>query len=260
MNGLHKVSAIMSKEWRHYFGSPIAYVTLVAWLLVFGGFFSVILQYFTLASADPRAMQFGQKLSINDLVFRGLLQNMGTVALFMTPMLTMRLFAEEKRQGTIELLQTAPLTDWQIIFGKFLAAWGVFALMIGLAFLNFLWIFRFASNPPDWRPLLSGALALLLLSGAFIALGQFLSTLTKNQIVAAVLTFAALLLLLILGWADSPTAGPVMKFLSALGPTTRIEDMVKGVIDLKDVIFFLSFIAFGLFLTQQSLESQRWRA
>lgn len=261
MTGLRNVGAIVSKEWRHYFSSPIAYVALVAWLLVFGGFFAVILRYFTLMSADPQGMQFGQKLSLNEIVFRSLLQNMGTVALFMTPMLTMRLFAEEKRQGTMELLSTAPLTDWQIVLGKFLGAWSVFLLMIALAFLNFVWIFRFATNPPEWKPLLSGALGLWLLSGAFIALGLFVSTLTRNQIVAAVITFSLLLLLLILGWTgDAPTASPMMRVLSRLGPTSHLEDMVKGVIDLKDIVYYVSFIVFGLVLTQQSLESQRWRA
>ena len=260
MTSLRNVGAIISKEWRHYFSSPIAYVALVAWLLVFGGFFSVVLQYFTMASADPQAMQYGQKLSLNDLVFRGLLQNMGTVALFMTPMLTMRLFAEEKRQGTIELLATAPLTDWQIVIGKFLGAWSVFLLMIVLGFLNFLWVFRFATNKPEWKPLLTGALGLWLLAGAFIALGLFLSTLTRNQIIAGILTFGALLLLLILQWVDTPTANPILKACAQVAPMGHIEDMVKGVIDLKDLVFFASFIGFGLFVTQQSLESQRWRA
>lgn len=260
MNGMRNVAAIVQKEWRHYFGSPIAYVTLVAWLLLFGAFFSVVLRYFMMLSTDPQAMQFGSKLSINEIVFRGLLQNMSVVALFMTPMITMRLFAEEKRQGTIELLSTAPLTDWQIVLGKFLGALGLFALMIVLGFLNFAWLFKFATNPPEWRPLLAGGLALLLLSGAFIAIGLFVSTLTKNQIVAGVLTFGVLLGIWILGWLDEPTAGPVVKALAQLGPTNHIEDMVKGVIDLKDVVFFLSFIAFGLFLTHTSVESQRWRA
>lgn len=260
MTSLRNIGAIVAKEWRHYFSSPIAYVTMVAWLLVFGGFFSVILQWFVTMSADPQAMQYGQRMSINDIIFRQLLGNMATVALFMTPMLTMRLIAEEKRQGTIELLSTAPITDWQIVLGKFAGAWAFFLLMIALAFLNFAWLFRFASNPPEWRPLAAAFLGLWLLCGAFIALGLFLSTVTKNQIVAAVLTFAALLLLLILQWLDMPTAPPLLRGFAQIAPMGRIEDLMKGVIDLKDLVFFASFIGFSLFLTQQSLESQRWRA
>ena len=131
--------------------------------------------------------------------------------------------------------------------------------MIALAFLNFAWLFRFASNPPEWKPLAAAFLGLLL-CGAFIALGLFLSTLTRNQIVAAILTFAALLLLLILDWLDMPTAPPLLRGFAQIAPMGRIEDLMKGVIDLKDLVFYLSFIGFALFLAHQSLESQRWRA
>jgi ABC-2 type transport system permease protein len=172
----------------------------------------------------------------------------------------MRLFAEEKRQGTIELLATAPITDLQVVMGKFLAAVALYALMIasGLVNVAFLWVY--AANPPEWKPILTGALALLLLGSCFIALGLFLSTLTKNQIVAGILSFCLFLGLWTLGWADDPVAGPVMKTVAYLGVTTHMDEMAKGILELKDVVFYLSLIAFGLFLTHQSVESQRWRA
>jgi ABC-2 type transport system permease protein len=258
MTALRNVGAIVQKEWRHYFGSPIAYVALFVWSILFGGFFYLSLDVFMQMSQSGQ--RFGGNLSLNDLVVSRVLQNMCVVALFLTPMLTMRLFAEEKRQGTIELLATAPLTDWQIVMGKFLGALCLYATMILAGFLNFLVLWRYATSPPDWRPVLTGALALLLLGSAFIALGLFISTLTANQIVAGTLTFGALLLLWILGWLDNPAATGIAKWVGQLGLINHVEDLLKGVLDLKHVVFYVSFTAFGLFLAHQSVESQRWRA
>jgi ABC-2 type transport system permease protein len=263
MTALRNVSAIVEKEWRHYFGSPIAYVALFVWTMLFGVFFHfAFLLFLRQSMMMSQQMEFGggPKLSINEWMIRPVIHNMAVVALFVAPMLTMRLFAEEKRQGTIELLATSPVTDLQIVLGKFLAAVGLYALMIVTGLLNLLPIWHYASPAPEWKPVLTGALALLLIGSCFIALGLFLSTLTRNQIVAGILTFCLLLGIWTLGWADEPTAGPVMKVVAYLGVTTHMEDMVKGVLDLKDVVFYLSFIAFGLFLAQQSVESQRWRA
>jgi ABC-2 type transport system permease protein len=204
--------------------------------------------------------EFGPKLSLNEYVIRPVFHNMAVVALFLAPMLTMRLFAEEKRQGTIELLATSPITDLQIVLGKFLAAVGLYALMILAGLLDLAMLWHYSSTPPEWKPVLTGFLALLLFGSCFLALGTFLSTLTKNQIVAGILSFCLFLGIWTLGWADDPTNGPVMKVVAYLGVTNHMEEMVKGVLDLKDVVFYLSFIAFGLFLSHQSLESQRWRA
>jgi ABC-2 type transport system permease protein len=193
-------------------------------------------------------------------VIRPVLQNMAVVGLFILPMLTMRLFAEEKRHGTIELLATSPISDLQIVLGKFLGALGLYALMVVSGLVNFLLVWYYATVKPEWKPVLTGALALLLVGAAFIALGLFLSTLTRNQIIAGVLGFGMALLFWVLGWLDEPTAGALTKVLAYLGITNHIEDLMKGVIDLKDVVFYLSFTLFGLFLSLQSVESQRWRA
>jgi ABC-2 type transport system permease protein len=185
---------------------------------------------------------------------------MAVVGLFILPMLTMRLFAEEKRQGTMELLATSPLTDWEIILGKFTGALGLYAVMIAAGFLNVLLLWAYAPTPPEWKPILSGALALLLVGGSFIALGLFLSSVTKNQIIAGALGFCLALIFWILSWFDQPMGDATMKVVGYLGVTNHMEDMVKGVLDTKDIVFYLSFIVFGLFITQQTLESQRWRA
>jgi ABC-2 type transport system permease protein len=263
MTALRNVAALVEKEWRHFFGSPIAYVALFVWTMLFGIFFHFAFKLFLQQSMMmSQQMEFGggPKLSINEWMIRPVLHNMAVVALFVAPMLTMRLFAEEKRQGTIELLATSPITDLQIVLGKFLAAVGLYALMILTGLVNLLPVWHYATSPPEWKPVLTGALALLLIGSCFISLGLFVSTLTRNQIVAGILTFCLLLGVWTLGWLNEPTGGPVMKVLEYLGVTSHMEDMVKGVLDLKDVVFYLSFIAFGLFLAQQSVESQRWRA
>lgn len=263
MTAIRNISAIVQKEWRHYFGSPIAYVTLFVWTLLFGIFFYFAFTLFlrqSMMMAQQMEMGGGPKLSLNEYLIRPIMHNMAVVALFLAPMLTMRLFAEEKRQGTIELLATSPISDLQIVLGKFFAAVGLYALMILAGLVNLLVLWRYASAPPEWKPIATGALALLLFGACFIALGTFVSTLTRNQIIAGILSFCLFLGIWTLGWADDPAGGATMKVVSYLGVTTHMEDMVKGVLDLKDIVFYVSFIAFGLFLAHLSVESQRWRA
>jgi len=263
MTALRNVWALLEKEWRHYFGSPIAYVALAMWSALFGFFFWVIFKqflFYSMQTAQQMEMGGGFKLSLNDLVIAPVLRNMAVVALFVLPMLTMRLFAEERRQGTIELLATAPLTDLQIVMGKFLGAMAFYVLMLAAGFLNFALLWKFASVAPEWKPLATGALALLLVGAAFIALGLFLSTLTKNQIIAGILGFGLALLFWVLGWLDQPMADTTTKIISYLGITNHIDALMKGVVDLKDLVFYLSFTVFGIFLAHQSVLSQRWRA
>lgn len=258
MSGFSNVAAIFQKEWRHYFGSPIAYVALFVWTFLFGAFFTAGLFYFIEQTA--RMGPEGSKASLNEWLIRGLLHNMSVVAMFIAPMFTMRLFAEEKRQGTMELLSTLPLTDLQIVLGKFFAAVALYALMIGAGLLNFVVLWTYSTPKPEWKPVLTGALGLLLLGACFIALGTFLSNLTKNQMVAGILSFCMVLGLLILGWVDDPMGGPVKKTIAYLAVTSHFQDFVKGVLNVKDIVFYLSFAAFGVFLAHQSVASQRWRA
>lgn len=265
MTAIRNVAAIVQKEWHHYFGSPIAWVALFVWTMLFGIFFYFGFTYFLEASmrTAQQGMQYpggGMKLSLNEYLIQPILQNMAVVALFIAPMLTMRLFAEEKRQGTIELLATSPVSDLQVVLGKFFAASGLYLLMILAGLVNVVLIWTYADNPPEWRPVITGALGLFLLGSCFLAMGTFVSTLTRNQIVAGILSFCLFLGMWTLGWADSPTAGPVMKAVAYLGVTSHLEELAKGVVELKDVVFYLSVIVFGIFLAHQSVESQRWRA
>jgi ABC-2 type transport system permease protein len=190
-------------------------------------------------------------------MIRPLLLNMTVVFLFLMPLVTMRTYSEEKRSGTIELLLTSPVTDLQIILGKYLGAMGLYAVMLAVTTIHFGLLFLFGS--PEWKPLLTAYLGLLLFGGSFISLGLFISSLTRNQIVAGAATFAVFLLLWVIDWmadASGPTTGAVLKYLSM---TTHLDDFVKGVIDTKHLVFYVSFIAFGLFLTARSVDTERWR-
>jgi ABC-2 type transport system permease protein len=170
----------------------------------------------------------------------------------------MRLFAEEKRNGTIELLSTSPIRDGEVILGKWLASVLLYAAIMLVSALNFAFLFRYGN--PDWKPMAVGYLGVLLQAAALLAIGTFISTLTKNQIIAGAVTFGVCLLIFVFGWVggyESSTWAQVMTYMST---TTHIESFIKGVIDSKDAIYYVSVIFLGLFLTARSLESLRWRS
>ena len=253
---MSNVLAIAQKELKSYFASPIAYIIIGFFALMFGRFFVVSIEYFMLMSLQMGMPGQGQ-VNVNAMAIRPLLQNVSVVALFVLPMITMRTYAEEKRSGTIELLLTSPLTDLQIILGKFLGAVALYTLMLAVTFIHMALLFYYGN--PEWKPLVTGYLGLLLMGGAFISIGLLISSLTKSQIVAGMVTFAVFLLLWTSSWS-SETAGPVMKnVLQAFSIIERFEDFSKGVISLKHVVYYLSFITFGLFLTAKSVDSERWR-
>ena len=196
-------------------------------------------------------------MNVNMELIRPLLSNASVLVLFLLPMVTMRTYSEEKRSGTIELLLTSPLTDFEIIAGKFLGTVGLYAalLAVTVVYVGILFIY----GQPEWRPLVAGYLGLLLLGSCFISVGLFISSTTKNQMVAGAATFVVGLLFWIVSWfADS--AGPTMsQVLSYLSITEHFDDFGKGIIDTKHVVYYLSFISFGLFLTLKSVDSERWR-
>jgi ABC-2 type transport system permease protein len=173
-------------------------------------------------------------------------------------MIAMRLFAEEKRSGTYELLATSPVRDIEIIIGKWLAAVIMYACILGISLLDLLILYAYGK--PDWRPMLVGYLGLLLQGGCLLAIGTFISTTTRSQIVAGVATFAVCLLLWVLDWVTSYALSTAAKVVAYLSVLAHFEPFSKGVIDTKDVIFYVTMIFFGLFLTARSVESTRWRA
>lgn len=261
---MRNIFAIVGKELRAYFASPIAYVVLTVFLLLSGYFFYNILSVFIQRSMMMvvQAQQFGgtpPAMDVPALVERNFFGIISTIILFMLPMLTMASFAEEKRRRTFELLITSPLTNVQIIVGKFLAAMFFFIVMLLPTMIYHVFLYLHSSPKMTVGPALSGYLGLLFLGGALIALGIFISTLTENQIVAAIISFGTILILWVID-LSAQAAGPfwqeVLGYISILN---HFDDFSKGVIDTSSLVVYLSFVLLGLFLTYRSIESLRWR-
>lgn len=255
---MRNILTITAKELKGYFASPIAYLLLAFFALLFGYFFYSAVAFFSLASIQSQMGGRSMPMDLNDYVVRPLLSNASVIGLFLIPMITMRLFAEEKRSGTIELLLTSPVKDWEIVGGKFLAALIMYAAIMGVSLVD-LGLLSFFGRP-DWKPLLVGFLGLLLQGGALLAIGALISTTTRNQIIAGGATFAVCLMLWVLDWVSAYEQAAWAKVVSYLSVVQHFEPFAKGVIDTKDLVFFLSLIFLGLFLTNRSLESLRWRA
>jgi len=255
---MRNIWTICRKELGSYFVSPIAYLLLTMFGLIFGFFFWNALSYFVVEGVEMQLRGETFPMNLNEQVIRPLLSNVSVVGLFFIPMITMRLFAEEKRSGTIELLATSPIRDIEIILGKWLAAVALYACLLLFTALNFGFLFLYGN--PDWKPLAAGYLGLLLQGGLLLAVGTFISTLTKNQIIAGAATFGVCLLLWVLEWVsgyDSAAWASVLAYLSVI---THFDSFARGVIDSKDVVFYLTGIFLGLFATARSMESLRWRS
>jgi len=249
---------IFKKEIRLYFTSAVAYVVFTIFLLISGYFFYSIFAFFNLMSMQS-AMNpaLARDLNVTEGVMRPLFSNISVVMLLLMPILTMRLFAEEKKSGTIELLLTYPVRDGEVLLGKYAAAAVLYLAMLGATALYPGILAYFARL--EWGPLLTGYLGLVLMGSTFLAIGVLASSLTENQIVAAVATFGVLLIFWVIGWS-ADFAGPVWgKLLSHLSLLEHFDGFAKGVIDTKDVIYYVNSTILCLFLTLRSLESNRWR-
>ena len=254
---MRNILLVCQKEFKGYFVSPIAYLLMAFFGLIFGFAFYTSTRDFVRFSLQSQMMGQGGPVSVNDII-RPLLQFAATVALFLIPMITMRLFAEEKKSGTIELLLTSPVNDIEIILGKWFGAMLLFLCVLGMSALNIAMLFFFGK--PDLKPVLVAYLGLILQGGCLLAIGAFISTLTKNQIIAGGVTFFVCLLLWLLSWFtafDTTGGAQVINYLSIV---THFENFGKGVLDSKDIVFYLSMIFFCLFITSRSMESLRWRA
>jgi ABC-2 type transport system permease protein len=249
---------ICRRELYSYFVSPIAWVLLAIFAILAGYFTYIVSFYFARASMESQMMGGGGPMNINEQLIAPILSNIAVVGLFLVPLVSMRLFAEEKRQGTIELLMTSPVTDVEIILGKWLSAVLMYAAMLAILALDF--SFLFVYGKPDWKPVATGFLGILLQSSCLLAFGAFISSTTKNQIVAGSIGFALALLLFILSWTSQFGNSDILQVVSYLSIMSHYDSFSRGVIDSKDLIFYVSMIFFGLFLTARSLESVRWRA
>lgn len=259
---MRNILAIVERELRAYFASPVAYVVLTIFVLLSGIFFQIILNQM-IRAVEISALQgqrFGTAAAPVDMPFQissSYLGSMGTILLFMLPMITMVLISDEKRRGTIELLLTAPLTDLQLVLGKFLSAVSFYGIMLATTFVPVSVLFLYSD--PAWGPILSAYLGLFLYGVALLALGLFVSSLTENQIAAGVASFGtALVLWIVDAIAQNATATTreVLTYISILG---HLDDFLRGVIATPHIIYYLSMMTLGLFLTYRSIDSMRWR-
>lgn len=259
------MTAIIKKELRSYFYSPIAYVIIGLFLFFMGVIFT---KFIDIYQRYNMAQRFGQAQGITlDKLATYLYQNMAFLLCFLTPFLTMRLFAEEKRQQTLELLFTAPIRGIELVLGKFLSAFILMGVMVMLSFVYVLFMILWGS--PDMAVIGSTYLGLFLALACYISLGALISATTNSQAIAAVITFVALLLLWLL---QSISQGMSAKFETIIGtvdfgamlayvsPLSHFNNsFAEGLIHVKDIVYFTTFTAFILFLTHRVVESNRWR-
>jgi ABC-2 type transport system permease protein len=255
---MKNVLLIAGKELKGYFASPIAYLLMAAFGLIFGFTFYVASRDMIRLSLQSQMMGQSQPMNVNDAIIRPLLGFAGTITLFLVPMITMRLIAEEKRTGTIELLMTSPVTDLEIILGKWLGAMGLFLCIVAMSVINLAMLFVWGK--PDLQPTLVAYLGLILQGGCLLAIGLLISTMTRNQIIAGGVTFFVCLLLYLLNWFTAFDSGPVSQVIGYLSIVTHLDNFSKGLLSLKDIVFYGSMIFLALFLTSRSMESLRWRA
>lgn len=238
---------ICKRELQATFGSVVAYILLAVFLLLSGYFFYSDLVFILLvASFTP----------IGGL-WQWVFLDMRLVTLLIIPLVTMRLFAEEKKLGTMELLWTYPVRDWEIVFGKFFSAVAFFFTMLIPTAIPCAILYSF--QPFDVAPLLAAYLGLALLGIAFISCGLFVSSTTENQVVSAMVTYGILVFFWFLTWNEEAANQAALRVLLGLSLFDRFYNFTRGVIDTRDVVFFVLFISFFLFLTWQSLASRKWR-
>jgi ABC-2 type transport system permease protein len=258
---MRNILAIVERELRAYFSSPIAYVVLTIFVFLSGIFFrSILSQVMQMGlMSQMQAQQLGPRpMDMPSMISRGFLSTMSVILLFIMPMLTMGLFSEEKKRGTIELLLTAPLTDLQVVLGKFFAAVAFYVILLLSTWVPMAALYLYST--PASGPILTAYLGLLLYGLSIVAIGLFISTLTENQIIAAVISFGTVMVLwlvdVVANNMDSPAGKGLLSYLSILG---HLEDFMKGVLSTSHIIFYLSLMLVGLFLTYRSIDSLRWR-
>jgi gliding motility-associated transport system permease protein len=255
---MNNILAIAHKELKSYFSTPIAYIVIGFFALLFGYFFYAMLVIFNQQSAQFGGAE-GGAVDINQQLIRPLFLNASVILLFVLPLITMRTYSEEKRSGTIELLLTSPVTDVEIILGKFLGAMALYAAMLAITVIHMLLLFSYANPKPEWTVPVIGYVGLLLMGGCFISVGLLISSLTKNQIVSGMVTFAVFLLLWVINWIASFTGPTTQSVLNYLSITDHFDDFTRGILDTKHLIYYFSVMSFGLFLTARSVDTERWK-
>ena len=257
---MSRIGALVARELRSLVFSPIAWIVWTLFLFVAGWFFfSSVYQFSAIVATYAGMGQEGalDRLNLNDFVIAGLFQNLLVLFLFLVPALTMRGFADERRQGTDELLLTAPVTPGQLVAGKYLGLLAVALVLVAGAGFYLVLITRYGD--PEKGPILTGLLGLTLALAALVALGFAVSSTTRSPVVAAVGAFVTFLLLFVVDWPAESTSGWLQTALRALSMPSHFDGFTRGTVASVDVVYFLSLIALGLFAARTTLASQRWR-
>ena len=255
---MRNVWIITRRDLGSFFNSPVFYVITTVFLIIYSFIFFNILNFFSFQSLQAGQLQaMGMSLNLNEMVVEPSLQNMSVILLMIIPVITMRSFAEEKKTKTFRLLLSSPLPLREIVLGKFLACMVVVTVMILISSYSI--GFLFLLGEPELGPVITGYAGVVLMAGCYVSVGVFASSLTDNQIVAAVLTFGFSLFMWVIGWgaqAAGETMGQVLQFLSIVD---HMERFLKGIVDTSDLVYYLSFILLSLFLCNRVLDSNRWR-
>ena len=258
---MRNILAIGRREILSFFVSPVAYFVITGFTLLAGYFFFNLLGIFNVLvqryNAMPAMYRGDASPNLNQWVIEGYYQTLIVVLVFLIPLLTMRIIAEEKKKGTFELLVTSPVSVTEIVLGKFMGVGFVIIVMM-LAVFVFPLLLCIYGNP-EVMPIFSGILALTLCSLAFASIGMAVSSFTENQIVAGICSMVTLLLLYVIHSPAESLEGSMKEILLSLSPVIQLKDMMSGVITLKSLTYFSCLIFLGLFLSQRALESYRWR-
>ena len=263
---MRNVFAIAGKEIRVYFTTPTSYVLLGSFALIIAYFFQALIGEFQRTVAQSLQMNASwmlEQLNLTDYVIFPLVMNIGVILIFYTPIMTMRLIADERRAKTLELLMTAPVRPIEIVLGKYLAGLVMMLAMLGLTLLFPLIVQLLGAaqsgSPLDWRSVAVGYCGAALLGAAFVAVGLFTSSLTDNPIIAALLGFLILLMFYIIGSGASDSAGWWKSVLDHMSLGANLQGFARGVLRTPAVVYSLSLSVFALFLSYRVVEAQRWR-
>lgn len=254
---IRNIWVIARKDFRAYFTSPIAYIVIAGFMVIMGWMFFFILSHFNMQNMQYQQYNMGKGVSITDGIIRPLYANMNVIFLFLVPFITMRLFAEERKLHTIELLMTSPVQLIDVILGKFFSALMLLKVMLLMTLVYPLILF--ATGNPELGPIVTTYIGVFLLCSCYLALGILFSSMTENQIIAGALTFASGLFFWLVNWATQ-SAGPVWgEILSYLSLMSHFNSFGQGLLNTSDIFYYLSFMGIGIFLTHRVLDSFRWR-
>ena len=260
---MRNVLAIFSKEMRSYFFSPIAYVVIGIFLSISGYFFyGLLAQFMEFSMRSTIQAQYYRTLppilNVNEYVIRPLFLNLSVIGLFVMPAITMRLYSEEKKQGTIELLMTSPISIFQTIMGKFLAALVLFIIMVAPTLIYYGVLEKYGS--PEWGPVFSGFVGLILFGAAVVSLGPLMSAFTETQIISAISTCGLFLIRWVIDGLARYSEGLLNTFLGYRSRTSPVDACAQHRLIAGQLELHLSLICLGLYLTYRTVESMRWRA